>query len=150
MLGESSKQGEVESQLGSSSSELRGPVFPKITSKDGIRLMRLKAGPSDSPLHADLEVIRIHRPTVPLYDAVSYTSIDETGNRDEFRPVFVGMYWDVVYVPHDCEQSLRSIRDDSVDRLLWVDSLCINSADLQETSQQVSLIGPIYRKRPES
>ncbi|PWY96758.1 hypothetical protein BO94DRAFT_481807 [Aspergillus sclerotioniger CBS 115572] len=142
----SSKQGQTEHQNGSPSSDLRGLGFPKITSKDGIRLIRLKAGTFDSPLHAELEVVRINHSPVPLYEALSYTSVNETGDRDEFRPVFVGTYWDVVYVPYTCEQALRSIRDEAVDRLLWVDSLCINPADLQEKSQQVSLISHIYQR----
>ncbi|RAL04427.1 uncharacterized protein BO80DRAFT_399860 [Aspergillus ibericus CBS 121593] len=142
--GEKPKQGNCPA--GPSSLQSREPGFPKITPNDGIRLVRLKAGPFDSPLHVELDVVRIHSIPVPLYDALSYTSFDEIGGQDELRPVFVGKYWDIVYVPHNCEQALRSIRGEKADRIVWVDSLSIDSADVREKSQQVALVGHIYRR----
>ncbi|CAI9637425.1 unnamed protein product [Alternaria burnsii] len=46
-------------------------------------------------------------------------------------------------------QFLRRLRLKDKDRLLWMDSICINQADDGEKVQQVSMMGDIYQRAPE-
>ena len=43
-------------------------------------------------------------------------------------------------------RALRRLRKRDQVRDLWIDQLCINQSDLEERSQQVSLMGQIYRQ----
>ncbi|PWY85601.1 hypothetical protein BO83DRAFT_443532 [Aspergillus eucalypticola CBS 122712] len=64
---------------------------------------------------------------------------NENEDSDNSHIVFVGKYWDTVHVSYNCQQALRFIRNQEFDRLLWVDSLCIDQANLKVKSQQTSL-----------
>lgn len=46
----------------------------------------------------------------------------------------------------NCASALRQLRDDTRDRVVWVDSLCINQASIADRNQQVALMGEIYKK----
>lgn len=49
-------------------------------------------------------------------------------------------------IPANLRGALRRFRHPSLMRTLWVDSICINQKDDNEHSQQVRLMGQIYRK----
>ncbi|KAJ9318617.1 hypothetical protein DTO271D3_1279 [Paecilomyces variotii] len=119
---------------------------PETLSHGDIRLLRLRPAPADDPIHADIEVVHLQDPLLPRYEALSYTWSDDSGDSDRSCPVFLGEYWDITYVTHNCEQALRAIRDHQVDRLIWIDSLCINQTCLDEKSHQVGLIREIFSK----
>ncbi|KAK2809800.1 hypothetical protein FQN50_003440 [Emmonsiellopsis sp. PD_5] len=121
-------------------------VFPKITSDDTIRLLRLRPGQNDDPIHADIEVVRLgdsQTPT-PSYEAVSYTWADETGDDGRHCPVFIGQYWDVVYVTNNCNAVLKTIRHYHVDRTIWIDCLCIDQDCVDDKMHQTGLMREIY------
>ncbi|GKZ38457.1 hypothetical protein AbraIFM66950_010681 [Aspergillus brasiliensis] len=138
---ESAKYGDSQSPT-----VTRKVIFPELPSKDHIRLARLHAGPIDGLLHVDLEVMHINNPPTRSFEVLSYTSVTENDGPDSSHIVFVGKYWDIVHVSYSCEQALRSIRNQKLDRLLWVDSLCVDQENLNEKSQQASLRGEICRK----
>ncbi|KAL1861035.1 hypothetical protein Plec18170_001550 [Paecilomyces lecythidis] len=142
--GEGKKNGQDQGKL----SALNSPawVAPESLSHGDIRLLRLRHAPADDPIHADIEVVHLRDPSLPRYDALSYTWSDDSGDSDRSCPVFLGAYWDIAYVTRNCEQALRAIRDHKVDRLIWVDSLCINQACLNEKGDQVGLIREIFSK----
>ena len=41
--------------------------------------------------------------------------------------------------------ALRRLRRDDAPRMIWVDAVCINQANIKEKSQQVSIMGDIYK-----
>jgi hypothetical protein len=48
-------------------------------------------------------------------------------------------------VTRNLYSALVHLRDRSVQRVLWVDAICINQMDSAERSQQVMLMGTLYR-----
>ncbi|KAL4917525.1 heterokaryon incompatibility protein-domain-containing protein [Aspergillus aurantiobrunneus] len=121
-------------------------LLPELPSEDCIRLLRLKPGIRNAPIHANFEIVRIDQIPLPLYEALSYTSVSDPADPHEPCPVFIGSYWDVVYVPTNCGKALRRFRRQKVDRLLWVDSLCINHASLDGKNSQVHILRDIYSR----
>src|SRR5438874_2561708 len=71
-------------------------VFPKIAAEGEIRLLRLKAGQPEEPVHAHVEVACLRNSSFPSYEALSYTRADDSGDYTERRPIFIGPYWDIV------------------------------------------------------
>ncbi|RAH62492.1 hypothetical protein BO85DRAFT_502411 [Aspergillus piperis CBS 112811] len=120
--------------------------FPSLPSKDHIRLVRLNAGPFDRMLHVDLEVVNIHSCPAELFEVLSYAPANENEDSESPHIVFVGKYWDIVHVSYNCQQALRFIRNQKFNQLLWVDSLCIDHANLKEKNQQTSLKRKICQK----
>ncbi|KAL3497068.1 heterokaryon incompatibility protein-domain-containing protein [Aspergillus germanicus] len=100
-------------------------LLPELPSADSIRLVRLKPGTAKSPIHADYEI---------------------TADSFEPCPVFLGSYWDVTYVSVNCGDALRRLRRQKVDRLLWVDSLCIDHTNSEEKNSQVHILGEVYSR----
>jgi Heterokaryon incompatibility protein (HET) len=125
-------------------SQCNAAIFPEIISDDEIRLLRLRPGQHDGPIHAYFEGACLRSSSIPVYEALSYTWADESGDSTRRCPIFIGQYWDIVYVTHNCEEALRSIRHQQVDRLIWVDSLCINQESADEKTHEAGLMREIY------
>ncbi|KAL4885285.1 heterokaryon incompatibility protein-domain-containing protein [Aspergillus karnatakaensis] len=121
-------------------------LLPELPSDDSIRLLRLKPGTADEPIHAELDTVRISQIPLPLYEALSYTSVDNSADSFESCPVYIGNYWDVTFVSKNCGKALRRLRRQKADRLLWVDSLCIDSSSPEEKNFQVHVLREIYSK----
>ncbi|WEW58643.1 hypothetical protein PRK78_004111 [Emydomyces testavorans] len=138
--------GETHAKNQNQASKTRGGkgAFPEITAAHQIRLLRLTPSETDGPVHAYLELAHLGSSSTPAYEALSYTWADEFGDLTRQSPIFIGPYWDVIYLTRNCEMALRRIRHKTVDRLLWVDSLCINQDDPDEKSHQVGLMREIY------
>ena len=135
---------DAKNQAGPPESKYNLSIFPEITSADGIRLLRLSPGRAGGLIHADIELACLRSSSRPIYDALSYTRGDESGNSTGKCPIFIGPYWDIVYVTHNCADALRCMQHQQADRLLWVDSLCINQENPDEKSRQVGLMREIY------
>ena len=74
----------------------------------------------------------------PTYEAVSYCWGDAT------KRFFVVVDGYPVNVPASAEYALRGLRHSHNDRVLWIDAVCINQADINERGSQVALMGNIY------
>jgi len=85
-------------------------IFPEIMSDDEIRLLRLRPGQPDGPIHAYFEGACLRSSPIPVYEALSYTWADESGDSTRRSPIFIGPYWDIIYVTHNCEQRLESLK----------------------------------------
>jgi hypothetical protein len=121
-------------------------LLPELPSEDSIRLVRLKPGTAGSPIHADYETVRINQIPLKLYEALSYTSVKDPADSLEPCPVFLGSYWDVTYVSVNCGDALRRLRRQKADRLLWVDSLCIDHTNPKEKNAQVYILREVYSR----
>jgi hypothetical protein len=82
---------------------------------------------------------------VPAYEALSYTRAAEAATAVRCCPIFIGPQWDVVYVTLSCKEALQGIRRHDSDRLIWIDSICINQDDADDKTHQVGLRPDIYK-----
>ncbi|KAL4901868.1 heterokaryon incompatibility protein-domain-containing protein [Aspergillus multicolor] len=121
-------------------------LLPELPSEDSVRLLRLRPGLDDGPIHADFEIVRINQIPLPLYEALSYTSVCDAADPSAFCPVYLGSYWDVFHVPPTCGKALRHLRHPRADRLLWVDALCIDHARLEEKNSQVRILREVFSR----
>lgn len=97
----------------------------------------------EGPVYCELRHSSLNEDNV-RYEAVSYTWGDfKPGHR-----VFInGLYLDVT---PNCLQALKSFRRKFHSRTLWVDAICIDQRDTDESrrerDRQVMIMGDIYRK----
>ena len=75
-----------------------------------------------------------------LYEALSYV----WGSSDKPRSIFIDKYNLPVTV--NLHAALSCLRDRFMERIIWVDAVCINQVDLKEQSLQVQLMAKIYSK----
>jgi len=75
------------------------------------------------------------------YEALSYV----WGSEDNKRPIYMGDN-DELRVTANLYAALRHLRHCFVERILWVDAICINQADEDEKGQQVQSMAKIYAK----
>ncbi|KAM5474403.1 hypothetical protein MauCBS54593_001978 [Microsporum audouinii] len=122
--------------------------FPEVTTEGDIRLLRLRPGQNDDPIHGEIELLSLKDDSQsPSYLALSYASSDEYGGLPtKSCPVYVGLYWDVIYTTKNCGDALRAVRHQGTDLPVWVDAVCIDQQDIDDKTRQVSLMRDIYTK----
>ncbi|KAI1335974.1 hypothetical protein F5Y15DRAFT_221628 [Xylariaceae sp. FL0016] len=97
---------EICLRCGSFASVPDSPLLPPIEDRSQIRLLRIFPGNYEDPIRCNLTVEAII--LRPLYEAVSYTWADETGNDDKCGNIFLA---DRPFaVTRNCENALRRIR----------------------------------------
>lgn len=102
-----------------------------------LRLLHLSpASQYDDDIQCHLTVSLIHDPI--RYDALSYT----WGNPYDTLLISIGGY--AFNITKNLDAALRQLRLSKTIRILWVDAICINQADLQEKSLQVPRMHEIY------
>jgi hypothetical protein len=73
-----------------------------------------------------------------MYDALSYV----WGNPDEKRSIFIHKHsFDVTVNLH---AALSHLRNHSIERILWIDAICINQANQEEKQYQIQSMANIY------
>ena len=108
-----------------------------------IRLLRLQPHSLAKPLSGSLEIIRLHDDDGSVstqFEALSYFWGNEAadctfllnGTPFSIKPNLQG--------------ALRELSKGKVERLLWVDAICINQADINERNEQVRMMSSIYRQ----
>lgn len=111
---------------------------PLKTEGHEIRLVYLmKSAPGDE-LHARLLTVSLDN--APPFEAFSYV----WGNQQ--NPGSLNLDGHLLDITNNLEAALLQLRSETHDRLLWVDAICINQADLKERSEQVYLMRDIYIK----
>ena len=78
-------------------------------------------------------------PTAVYFEALSYT----WGSAEDSRQIYVG--GSIISVTNNLYIALGYLRREADDREMWIDAVCIDQSNLAERSQQVSLMGDIYR-----
>jgi hypothetical protein len=123
-------------------------MFPNLYSSlpsegDNVRLLRLLPNKDEAaPLQCQLRNYSLQKlgPRTHLYEALSYV----WGNPRETLPICVGKYQFPVTV--NLHAALSRLRDCSLERIIWVDAVCINQENPEERKHQVQLMAKIYSK----
>jgi hypothetical protein len=108
---------------------------------DHIRLLCLLPNKSEAePLQCKLHNYSLQKlgPRTHRYEALSYV----WGNPRETLPIYVDE--DQFHVTVNLYAALLRLRDDSFERILWVDAICIDQTNPVEQGQQVQLMAKIY------
>ena len=122
------------------------PKFPYcyralLPGPDSTRLLRLLPSEDENaPIQCQLfnySLQESDKRTHP-YDALSYV----WGKSGETRPVFIDKH-DLLVTPN-LHGALSHLRHCSIERIIWVDSICINQEDIKEKEQQIRFMAKIY------
>ncbi|EDO00031.1 hypothetical protein SS1G_02890 [Sclerotinia sclerotiorum 1980 UF-70] len=93
-------------------------------------------------IHQDRHEILLDIGDEQHFEAVSYT----WGGSDLSCEISCDKKSAFMNITHSVDSLLRHFRTESSARYLWVDAICLNQADNDEKSIQVSLMGDIYRQ----
>jgi hypothetical protein len=119
-------------------------IYLELPDDDSTRFLRLHPSDTlDGPVHCSLETVRLNDPSARHFEAISYTWADSNGDTSLCEKIYIGPEYHVLPVTKSCLAALRQFRT-STDRLLWIDAVCINQADVRERGHQVSLMHSIY------
>ncbi|KAF5519364.1 Heterokaryon incompatibility protein 6, OR allele [Colletotrichum aenigma] len=108
-----------------------------------IRLLRLKPHEdADAPLQCELfhYPLTDDRKGTHLYEALSYC----WGPPSESQKVFTGTGY--LQITANLHAALARLRDPFLERVIWVDAICINQKDADEKGHQVQLMAEIYAR----
>lgn len=139
-------------------------LYAPLIGECDVRILRIEPADNlNAPFELSLRIVSLD--DRPLYDALSYTWADEEG--DDARTVPVEIHQisrqtndhngndehnsrlgngDAypVFITKNCASALRRMRRADRPRHMWIDALCINQADMEERTSQVSLMARIY------
>jgi len=119
-----------------------GYSYQRVNSESHeIRTLTLFPGTTSDDIRCTLETASLD--INPSFEALSYV----WGDTKQKRQIFLGGFSHDVTT--NLEVALRHLRYPDRPRILWVDALCICQADLEERSQQVSLMGQVYSSAKE-
>lgn len=104
------------------------------------RVLALESGNADTPLSCKLEVVSVQNARQSEYEALSYA----WGNNDQTLKPFISCHEKCLKLTSNLQSALHHIRSEEKVTKVWVDQICINQDDLEERSQQVSVMGSIY------
>ena len=102
-----------------------------------VRLLRIAAGQSSEPLRCTLNVVSLD--DAPRYETISYCWGEAT------RHAELPLNDSTLSVRQNAIATLCQVRSSDVSRTVWIDAVCINQDDAIERSQQVAMMGEIYR-----
>lgn len=125
-------------------------------SRNEIRVLDLNAGTGGMPLVGSLRRVclssnRSHR---DVYEPLSYTwddydpvQLPDDNKKDYFDTKLCLLDTGFCLgLTSNCAKALRSVRNPTTDRTIWVDSICVNQDDPEERSRQVDFMKEIYSK----
>jgi Heterokaryon incompatibility protein (HET) len=114
-----------------------------------VRLAFLNPGASEEPISCSLAYTSLQGPPGIAYEALSYCWGDPRQRRDISLtvPDPGGLSEYILSITLSLHSALKSLRPKTGPaRILWIDSICINQANIGERASQVSLMREIYRK----
>ncbi|KAF2449124.1 HET-domain-containing protein [Karstenula rhodostoma CBS 690.94] len=112
---------------------------PLPTGSRSTRLVRLLPGSDEAEIRCDIFEFELqYALRSSNFEALSYVWGD-VGDR---RRIFIED--SCLHVTVNLHTALRYLRDPALDRILWIDAICINQEDLAERSSQVSFMMNIY------
>jgi hypothetical protein len=108
---------------------------------DSIRLLRLlPSEDEDSTIQCQLwnYSLQLSSRRTHLYEALSYV----WGCSDKHRSILVDGH--IFNVTDNLHAALLHLRHCSIERMLWIDAICINQEDMTEKGQQIQFMAKIY------
>lgn len=108
-----------------------------------IRVLHLIPGPAREIVRGKLRHISLLSDPRPVFETISYTWMGSTGAK--YDPCAIELDGTRVWVPFNTAQALRRFRYTEVERVVWIDAVCISQKDVGERNQQVALMGEVYR-----
>lgn len=128
---------------------MAGPFrYSPLSGTNKIRVLRIhQYADWYEPIKCDLEVLDLDEKS--NYAALSYSwGMNEDGDAAMIREITIGSK--VVPITQNLFEALRRIRAagtilHEVNSRLWIDAVCINQADDEERTQQVSNMAAVYR-----
>jgi hypothetical protein len=107
---------------------------------DSIRLLRLKPNKDETAnIQCEIFEYSLQRSSgTHLYDALSYV----WGSPDKTLPIFVHNHSFNVTV--NLHAALSRLRNGSLERVIWVDAICIDQANNKEKEDQIQSMAKIY------
>jgi hypothetical protein len=115
--------------------------YRSLEHEDSIRILVLYPNQNDSdPLECTLEHARLSD-TFLRYEAVSYT----WGDAIDQQTIYLDGGKTVLCVMKNCHSTLQQLRHKQLDRLLWLDAICIDQNNLKERTCQVRIMDRIYK-----
>jgi Heterokaryon incompatibility protein (HET) len=133
----------LDVSLGRKKRLLRKPLcqtypYRSLESPRHIRLLQIRRR---QLFHEPLcEIIHVHINDAPPYEALSYV----WGQRDPSIPLKIGDYQ--LFVTQSVEEFLFYHRSFFSEKMVWIDSICINQGSDDEKSEQLPLMREIYGK----
>ncbi|KAH8903511.1 HET-domain-containing protein, partial [Coniochaeta sp. PMI_546] len=83
-------------------------------------------------------------PQIPLYEALSYAWGDPKATETIYLHNQHSSTTSSLGITSNCARALRQLRYPDSERLIWVDAICINQANIEERSAQVRIMHRIY------
>ncbi len=112
-------------------------VHTPLVNARSIRLLTIMpARRFRDPIKCRLDTACLH--DEPIYEALSYV----WGTPERIK--WVKCNDKRMHITQNLDDALLHLRYEAEERVVWIDQLCINQLDLDERSQQVSLMGEIY------
>lgn len=105
---------------------------------DHIRLIQIEAGPIEARIRCKLQVTSFHN--APPYEALSYTwgSLEQAS--------FITCDDIPLRVTNNLFDAFQYLRRPESNRIMWIDAVCINQKSNQERTEQVGMMGQIYKR----
>ncbi len=117
----------------------RGQIYRPLKSESKeIRVLLVGPGDDVQPVHCTIVYISLTDDARQSFETISYT----WGDPKLRSTIYVDGHR--LDVPASGERVLRRMRHSDRPRLLWLDAVSINQADLDERSQQVTIMHEIY------
>ncbi|KAK2755429.1 het domain protein [Colletotrichum kahawae] len=109
-----------------------------------IRLLRLSPHEDDTaPIRCQLfeySLVSARRKGTHLYKALSYC----WGSPSKSQTAFVDE--GLLHITENLHAALLRLRDPALERIIWIDAICINQDDLDEKGLQVQLMAEIFAR----
>lgn len=111
--------------------------YERLPSQESIRLLHLHPASENDAIEASLSVHELK--DLPSYEALSYYWGTTTGS-------FISCKSQSMGIQENLFHALCALRRRDVERVLWVDAICINQIDTEERNSQVRLMRQIYQR----
>ena len=113
-------------------------LYVPLETPTSTRLLHLHPGPPHSPLTSHLATVDLN--TNLTYEAISYTWASPLNQQA------ITINDTLVSIRSNLHSFLLRYRDPVLEKVLWVDALCISQTDLDEKARQVAMIGRVFKR----
>lgn len=118
-------------------------IYSKPLRGTQIRLLALQPRDKDDRLVCHLRIVDVADENLS-YEAISYVG----GSQDKPATIHcrdgAGYGHVQLPIPQNAADALEAFREPQAERLLWIDSVCISQASVEEKSAQVAMMGLIF------